>query len=321
MKTKLLFTIITVFTLCFIFSCNDLIEIDLTSSNITETIPTDNTLAIEFSQTFWWNELKGASNYNLQIVQPSFSSPRKFISDTLIQQNSFTLLLDPGVYEWRVRGENASSYTNYKVQTLTIDSSLNLSNQSVILSSPSDKSYEANLTQIFSWDAIPNVENYIFQLFSGNTAITTQTTPNNNITYTFAAEGAYSWKVIAQNTLTASQPSLTSVITIDTTKPQPITAIRPLLDTITANPIELTWNTTAPLSILDSTYASQLQISTDSTFATITTKDTLIINRANPIRYNFLNATIGQDYYWRVKGIDRAGNESTYFKHKRIKRN
>ena len=307
----------------FLYSCKDIVETDLSKKSLGNLVPADNIVTSSYNQTFRWDPIDGATSYNLQIAKPNFTTPIAYFLDTTIKTNQFTSTLIPGIYQWRVKALNKSSYTAFITNNLTIDSSLNLTTQFVLLSTPANNVYLNNLTSSFSWQALANANSYLFQVLSNDTLIATQSSTTTSLSYTFSGEGTYTWKISGQNTLSTSQPSSARTITIDTTRPLLPIAVFPIFDTIHANPIQLKWNITASTNSFANSDFCELQISRDSTFAAITTdgKDTIMSVETNPMVYNFYGATIGQNYYWRVKAVDNASNSSAYFTRRRIKRN
>ena len=311
MLKKLIFISIIAIAIFSISSCTDFIAVNLSKQSVTLLAPANNTIATSYSQTFWWQELKGADSYNLQIVKPSFASVQSLVLDTIVTTHQFTYILQPGKYQWRLRALNPSSTTDYVTYNLTIDSSQNLAGQTLLLISPADNYYSNVFIQNFSWFAMPNANNYVFQILSptevpiGNPQSVTTTAA----TYTFTVEGIYKWRVFAQNGQSSSSYA-ERTITIDTTRPVvPVVAYLPLNDTTTSNPIPLAWNSAEA----NATY--RVLISSDSTFTGVA-KDT---TTASTI-YKFYNATIGQYYYWKVRAIDAAGNVGAYCARRRIKR-
>ncbi len=312
MKNRLLYSLLILSTCVFIYSCEDFIEVELSGKSVTILAPSNNTVSSSFNQLFKWEDLKGAEKYQLQIVKPNFSTIQQFVLDTTTTLTQFAYTLLPGSYQWRLRAMNNSSVTEYQTFNLTIDSTLDLSSSMVILTSPADNYYSKFMTNTFMWQSMSNADTYIFQLLSGGSPVSSTATTLN---YTFSAEGTYQWRVYAQNSYSNSAFSLTRTIVIDLTAPSVPTPVFPVLDTITANPIPLQWNTT---STADS---SHLLISTDSLFIVVTTKDTTIENTSTAVTYNFYSATVGLNYYWKVQDVDKAGNKSAYFTRRRIKRN
>jgi len=294
-----------------LFSCEDFIEKDLGKKSITVNSPADHAVSPGFNVTFWWDELKGASKYQLQIVRPSFASMQEFIADTSVSGDRITLTLAPGTYQWRIRAKNSSSATDYITRTLTIDSTLNLTGQPLILFSPADDSWSSHLLCNFSWQTLPNTDYYVLQLLLNGTLLHTQsyTAPVTTGSYTFPAEGTYEWRVFAQNGSSNSSYQ-TRTITIDTTRPAAPVLLYPLSDTTNASPVPLGWSS-------DETSATfRLQIATDSAFGHVVHDTT-----ETETTYDLHNTISGQYYYWRVKAIDKALNQGSWLIGQRIKRN
>lgn len=322
MKNKLLIAIIVGVASTLIYSCQDFIAVNLAKKSITILAPANNTLSSSYSQLFKWEDIKGADSYQLQLVKPNFSSITQFILDTTIHATQFAYTLQPGIYQWRVRAKNNSSETDYVTYNLTIDTTLNLASQKVVLSSPVDNYYSNLLANTFTWQTMPNANSYVFQVLSGGSAVYTQSLTTTTVNYTFTTEGAYQWRVFAQNNFSNSAYD-TRTINIDNTAPGVPVLVSPIpttLDTIKANPVPLKWNCVAGtgFSATDSTH---LLISTDSTFAVVTSKDTTIANTTSPTVYNFHSAIVGTYYFWKVQAIDKSGNKSAYFTRRRFKRN
>jgi hypothetical protein len=314
MKNKFFLSLLVMTLSCLLYSCRDFIEADLDKKTVTILAPANNTTSPNFSQLFWWEEVKDATEYNLQIVKPSFAATQKLMLDTTVKSSQFSFTLKPGSYQWRLRALNSTSHTEYVIYNLTIDSTLDLSGQPIVLLSPANNYYTKNIgvSTSFTWNLMPNADSYIFQVVSStNAPLNTQTPITNAASYTFTAEGIYTWKVLAQNANSATLFS-TYTITVDTTRPVATSPIAPLTpnDTITANPIILKWNS------ITGADSYRIQVSSDSTFTGVT-KDTTTASTT----YNLYNATAGIYYYWRVKTIDKALNESIYFTRRRIKRN
>lgn len=285
-------------------SCDDIIEKDLSHKNVDVLTPSNGITSSTYTQLFMWEDLKGASAYHLQIVKPDFLTIKEFVTDTIVHATSFSYTLKPGKYQWRIKGTNGSSSTSYQVYDLTIDSTNDLTNQRVQLYTPANNSSSNSLTQTFSWLNISSATNYLFQAFTVTNSpiagsLQSISSPTNTATFTFPAEGIYKWRVYAQNA-TSSTVYSENTLTIDTQVPDRPIVISPINDTtITGNPVALKWN-----SVTGAT-GYKVQVSTDSAFvsgtnATVTT---------NIYNYSTLPGT---KYYWHVKAIDDAGNESAY---------
>lgn len=282
-------------------SCQDIVEINLAKKSIVVLAPANNTTSPNFAQTFWWEEVKGANSYTLQIAKPSFNNIQQLNLDTTITTTQFTHILVPGVYQWRVKALNGSSATEFAVYNLTIDSTLDLSNQRVILSSPNDNDSSSSASYSFSWQTLNNTDSYLFQVMMSGLPIHTQTLTTTNTNYTFTADGSYQWRVLAQNgNSTSSAVNSTRTILIDRTAPGVPVLSSPTTNDTVSNPVNLTWTRDASATT-DSVY-----VYADTNLTTLITS-TLTYSQS----FNF-TGTVGQDYFWRVKSIDAVGNKSSY---------
>lgn len=288
-------------SLILLYSCQDFIEVNLGKKAITIIAPANNTVSSNFSQTFWWDDIKGAENYNLQIVKPDFSSVQQLILDTTLTNNQFSFSLLPGAYQWRVRAMNNSSYTEYVIHNITIDSTQNLNNQGVALISPADNYSTNSLTHTFTWQAMSNADTYLFQILVTGTAIHTQTLTTTTVNYTFNAEGTFQWRVLAQNNGSTSSPlNATRTISIDTTIPTTPVLASPIADDTVSNPVNLMWT-------------HDVSATMDSIFVFADTNLTVLVTSSLTSNENFsFTGTVGQDYFWRVRSVDAVGNWSAY---------
>jgi hypothetical protein len=75
-----------------------------------------NTSTINFN----WENLEGATSYNIQVAEPSFEQANQIILDTITGQTSFSSEIPVGNYQWRIRGQNNSYQTSYSTQDLTV---------------------------------------------------------------------------------------------------------------------------------------------------------------------------------------------------------
>ena len=130
-------------------SCSDVIEPSLIKEEVKLISPVNNDSSSIYTQTFWWEKVNNAINYNLQIVSPSFENVKVLILDSIITGNKFTCTLQPGKYQWRLRAQNGSSQTAYKTQNFTIaHATPNNQNPQLTLS---ENSETANASLVLSW--------------------------------------------------------------------------------------------------------------------------------------------------------------------------
>lgn len=280
-------------------ACSDLIEVDLSHERVYIVAPANNTVSSAYSQQFIWEEVDGAESYQIQFVKPSFDAIQQYILDTTTTAFKVTTTLSPGFYQWRVRALNGSSETPFSICNLTIDSTLDLSGQLPVLISPADNYFTTSMSQTFTWQTMPNANNYIFQVLSGGSIIHTQSTTLLNSSYSFAAEGNYQWRVFAQNATSGSGYS-TRDVTIDQTSPSVPVILLPAQGDTVSNPVLLTWN-------------SDVGVVGDSIYVYADTNLTILTNDDYSTTESYLfNGSAGQDYFWRVRSRDAAGNWGAY---------
>jgi hypothetical protein len=280
--------------------CEDFIEPNLEDDVIVLLAPPDQFVTPVGSQTFWWEELEGAETYNLQLVKGTFVYIQQHILDTSLTANKFQYSLTPGSYQWRVRGENNGGHTPYSTRTFTIDSSLDLSNQIVVLSMPPANQVTNETIIVFEWQSLYNAEEYRFQLLDSTSGIVLEDEILTGVTYTDTLiEGDYIWQVRAQNS-TSLTPYTKRNLVIDLTAPSAPVLIFPSNNAslLVGNNDSLTWQVD-PESVADSLY-----IDTDSTFANP-------IKVYSTVTYYLITQSAGA-YFWKVKSLDAAGNQSAF---------
>jgi len=298
---KLLY--LTFFVLLTIYACEDIVEDDLSKKSVVLLAPPDGFHTTITTNTFWWEVVDGCTGYNLQIVSPSFDFIEQLFLDTNIVINKWDFSLLPGEYEWRVRGYNNTSSTPFVVNSIIIDSTMDISQQIIQLLLPSDNDTSNITTYQFKWDLLYNADDYNFQLyFEGNKYFTKITTNDTVIKSLNEGDGIYKWEVRGQNAFSNTAYSSRTLF-IDTTPPnKPILDLPDNLSSLPDSIIYFEWNheMTTGSSIKDSLY-----IATD-----------LLMN--NLIRSTFLaypnyEDSLGPgDYFWQVRSIDKASNKSEY---------
>lgn len=284
-----------------LLSCEQIIEENLEKERMVVLAPIDSLTATS-TVTFLWDEMDGADNYHLQIVSPTFDSLLVLLQDTLIAGNRFVTTLSRGSYQWRIRGGNSAYFSPYLTRTLFVDSTSDLSQQTLVVSSP-PQNYITNQTNInFTWLPFDLADDYRLEVASpdfNGTVLLDINLAATTISYTFDV-GTYQWRIRAQNSSSNSQYTLGTLV-IDTTAPLAPALVLPadnaVLLTDTAN---LQW-TTGSGGIYDTVYVygdSSLAIPIQMLGATNQT-----------IKY--INANNGT-YYWRVRTTDSAGNTGPY---------
>ena len=303
MKKILRNTVLITFTILSFYSCEDFIEEDIDDEMVSLLAPANNLTTIQLTHTFWWDWVNGAETYNMQLVEGSFGSVSQFLLDTTITRNKFEYTLYPGSFQWRVRGMNNGSETYYTTFSLTIDSSLDISSQQLILSSPTDNYITNNTNITFSWNSLLNSDNYLIEVhentWTGNLVFGPQVITANSYSVTLP-EGTLVWGVQGRNTTSNTSTAFsTRTLTIDTTAPNIVTL-----------------NSPADNATLNNVYNTYTWIQGANTGTTLIDDISFYSDAAatNLVKTIQATGTSHQDslgtgtFYWRVQSTDAAGN-------------
>lgn len=305
-RKQLVYSICASLSLLFIASCKDVFETDLSDKKVSILAPADNLNTTVATQTFWWEEVEGALQYNIQVVSPSFSSIQQLVLDSFTTSNVYTLTLTPGTYQWRVKALNGSSETEYTTHTLIVDTTSDLNSQIIVLQSPSDNVYLNTTTHTFTWNSLYSATEYKIQMaspdFSSTSNITLDSTVlANSLTYSISEEGAHEWRVMAINNTSQSPFSSVRWFYIDLTSPVAPTLLIPTVGDTVSNPFTLYWDdgTDSGSPLTDTLY-----LYTDSLVNLEYKTEKLTTNHSDSV-------AVGS-YYWRVRSVDKAGNVGAY---------
>ena len=301
MKNKSLLFICSITALLLSACGDDLIERNLEKQKIVPLFPSSNYVSSSLSINFMWEEVKGATEYTLQVVKPSFSNIQQFVLDTNLTGTKFTYSFQPGSnYEWRIKAKNTSSETEYIVNNFIIDSTLSLTNQVVQLISPANNSYSNDSTQTFTWTSMALANDYRFEIVNSLGSIVYQqpATLNTKLNYTFQTEGIYKWRVQAHNDNGSTSNFAVNNLVIDFTAPNVSTPLSPDNNATVSSPALLTWSRS------DDAYKDSLIIASDSLFNNIVEKS-ITTNTT----FSF-KGTSDSNYFWKLKTVDQAGNWS-----------
>lgn len=301
--------VILVIFIPFWIACDDIFETDLSGKKVVLMAPGDS-IRTEFgTQNFFWEEMKGASSYNLQIVTPSFNKIEQFVLDTNVTAHNFMINLTPGVYQWRVRAKNGSSSSDYVVRTLQIDSTLDLTKQKVILTNPADELATNNRKITFGWSLIYNATGYNLQIWKPD--LTGAKVKDTTLTTTSVSmgsdlpDGNYVWGIKAFNTNTNTNLAVRKMI-IDRTNPTSAPSLTSPQNKahFTAWPVNLAWNRT------DADGGSTLY---DSIYVAVDTFFTANVTAYKSATKSYsLTLTADTTYFWKVKTVDEAGNRGPF---------
>jgi hypothetical protein len=291
-------------------SCeHDFIEDDLSGITVSVIAPTDNDTVQSATPLFWWNEIDGARSYRVQIVYPDFYAPQQLLFDTAVEGDRFLPDLQPGLtYEWRIRPENGSSEGDWVIRTLTIDSTISLSNQSVVITTPATNGFSTAFSTVaFTWNQINSATYYRVEIINTSTSAVVVSTTVTSTSYAYTlAQGSYEFNVRAENSNSFS-PWSSRLFSVDQTAPVTPVLVAPTDNSFfTTPPTTLTFDWTSDSDAL----IDSLFVSTDSTFGNINVLQLAL--SASQGGYNWTGALSGTVYFWRVRSTDAAGNISNY---------
>jgi hypothetical protein len=306
-KNSILISALILFTIS--YSCDDILEENIVNDDIQIISPINGHTNEGGSVQFLWNFIDGADEYNIQI----FNQNQSLELDSLVTETIFNYDLNPGNYQWRVKGINFAYETAYSFpQSFEVQLSQNLAIQELILNTPSDNFYTNNSNIVFTWSSLTPSEKYNFlliQSISGQQTIHQQDEISDvfleldpNL---FALDAEYIWKVKAVNSISET-PFTEYSLFIDRTPPNQPVLVSPVNQGNVNLTVSFDWSNGSDVGGVQSPITNNIEISTEINFQPI-----LVVENtsANTYQYNF--SDVGT-YYWRVKATDEATNESIY---------
>jgi hypothetical protein len=254
-----------------------------------------------------WNVSTGATNYRVQVAADSLcTSPS--IDDSLLTSTtkSLTGLNYNAKYYWRVLAKNVGGSSAFS-PSWAFSTTL----ASPTLLSPAHNATQQSITPTLSWSAVAGALLYRVQVASDSTF---KITPTNTIVYEdsqvvsiattvsgLVNTSRYFWRVSAIKLgAESSFPTWRAFNTIIVPPPAP-TLISPANNlTNQATSLAFTWN--AALGAV--TY--RLQVATDAGFTSLIYEDSTITKTNQTVS----TLEYYKKYYWRVSGINSAGEGS-----------
>src|SRR5690606_18134155 len=152
-------------------SCEDILEEDISGDMVQLIFPMEGVEVTNNVVNFQWMSLKGADSYRIQI----YNSGQGIVLDSLAEGTNFVYPLNPGEYQWRIKGKNFAYQTEYTFPVnFSVVETDNLTNQVIFLSTPHAGIYTNTINLSYSWAALSAAESYFFSL---------NNTMNNSIAY------------------------------------------------------------------------------------------------------------------------------------------
>lgn len=294
-------------------SCEDIFEDDISDKDVFPISPSMNEEIKGNTVNFRWEPVEGADYYRLQILKGSTNS--RYVLDSLIEYTYYPTILDVGEYSWRLRAENGAYVTEF---TDSMDFSVlfseDLTDQSVVLNTPSDNIFTNSTEVYFTWKELQAAEtyNFLLQRFDGQNRITVDQQAGLEEPYykpesdVFFQDGIYIWSVSASNSISNTEYSSFN-IKFDREIPGRASLVSPEDNKIfNVKSVSFQWNLPVDSGIVKSNRFSVLEIAKDVDF-----NDILEIVETESVTKNISFSESGT-YYWRVKITDAAGNIGSY---------
>jgi len=262
--------------------------------------------------TLDWSDVSDPSGvtYSLQVANnSSFVAPTVNVSGIAVSQYT-TTALSPGTYYWRVKtvdGAGNASINWTGSSTFTLDTT---APAVPVLQVPANGAATSDNTPSLDWSDVTDASGISYSLQvasdSGFNSLVVDAGGLSSSAYTTAvlADGTYYWRVRGVDGA-GNSSSWTSAwnFTVDTAAPGIPQLLSPASGTRTKDQTpDLDWSDVSDLTVV----SYSLQYSTSATFVSNVVNVSGLTASAYTPTTNLAQGT----YYWRVKAIDRAGNDS-----------
>lgn len=302
------FVVLLISLVALLQACDDFFVPNIEDKEIVILAPSEGYSSQSQTVTFWWEKLKGATHYELQIVTPSFNDIRRVDADTIMEVNQYVQVLLPGTYQWRIRGFNSEYSTQFQTQSFTVEYNSDLTDQEVVLKLPRDSFYTKNLHIDFSWFELVAAEQYIFEIrtSTGGAIINPFETTETEVAFPDdfdiqdIDDGFYRWAVHAVNWFSYTQPTYRT-FALDRENPgKPVLTLPVNNDTLFVGNAIFSWQRTqtsiAPQ--FDSLYIYNISGALLESCRSDSTSRTVSLPKGN--------------FLWKVRTFDRAGNAGEF---------
>lgn len=152
-----------------------------------------------------WEAIQNATHYRVQVSTPNFENAEQLVVDTLTEETGLTHTFeDNKTYQWRVKALNDFEETDYNSRTFRMQTTADLTAETVVILAPSNNASLNNANVTLSWEKLEGATSYRIQIatpsFENAQQIVsdTQTTATNH-TLTLSSGTSYEWRVKAEN--------------------------------------------------------------------------------------------------------------------------
>ncbi len=279
-------------------SSSDSTDVDISTMAVVLNTPADGAQREEGSINFWWDEVDGASQYQIQVARPSFTSPEELVYDTVTTSTTLSLDLTPGEYQWRVKASNDGFQTAYTTNSLSVTAAAVTENPVITLVSPGDE-YRTNEQSVtFRWSFSETVDFYVLRI-EGPTDLDF-VTESQQLSVGFETnDGDYTWNVTGVNAASSTNYySDTLSFTYTSGIPSAPVLGSPADGAVVSLPHEFTWSRQLDNIVRDSVF--------------VYAADTLVAGYPVGVAaeiYIVQGLSAGA-YEWSVKSTDNQGQTS-----------
>lgn len=220
-KMKCTALIMILMSLLTAVSCDDIFEEDITDDEIFLLAPSAGvTIQPDSAITFVWDFIEGASEYQIQVAEPSFDSARLLLLDSFTTNNQIDFALPPGTYEWAVRGLNNGYSTAFFINDFIVDDTTTVIPAISSEIQPLTPNTEVKSGLIFFWwEDLENADEYRLQVatpdFDSPTELFYDTIVDKTGIRLSLEAGKYSWRVKGINEVSESDFKELSFTVVD----------------------------------------------------------------------------------------------------------
>lgn len=110
------------FFILFVFSgCDELIVKDISEHRMNIIAPVSGSELKTEEVSFIWEPLKGAEEYRIIVVSPSFQEQNRILCDTTVVETSWKSVFPDGAYQWRIQALNSEYGSRIEILSFSID--------------------------------------------------------------------------------------------------------------------------------------------------------------------------------------------------------
>lgn len=262
--------------------------------------------------SFVWNDVVGATNYQMQVDNNSnFSSPETDLGFTPPTHSVSIVLTDNCLpYHWRVRAKNTCNWGDWSTtRTVTVCSAP----ATPTLASPANDAVDVTQPIVLNWNDIDGISYYQVQIDTDSGFVSSVIDHNRTVSIDTVAEltgsTQYFWRVrAASGCITTAWSSIYNFTTAICDVPDTATLISPAAaDSGLTQPITLDWNNvTGALSY-------RVMVDNDADFSS-----TVVEDEVTPSTLDIMGLTAGTKYYWRIRSYNGCGwgewSDTNWFK-------